>query len=185
MNTTAIFEIPPMKRIGSFFLFILLMLTIALPVHASGGGGAPAKSPLMEAIEGASLEELPEKLTELDLDTDGYLSLDELGVPSVVQKLVGGKSPADVASYLAEFDADKDGILSTAELGGSQGSGDVRDLWLCVAYALVALLFSSRCSVAEAVLLSISPSYVANLEKEGKPSATHHSGFVAPRLMWT
>jgi CBS domain containing-hemolysin-like protein len=40
-----------------------------------------------------------------------------------------------------------------------------------VVFALVALLFSSLCSVAEAVLLSISPSYVASLEKEGKSSA--------------
>jgi CBS domain containing-hemolysin-like protein len=44
-------------------------------------------------------------------------------------------------------------------------------LFWCIAFALVALLFSSLCSVAEAVLLSISPSYVANLEKEGKKGA--------------
>ncbi len=42
---------------------------------------------------------------------------------------------------------------------------------MCVGFALVALLFSSLCSVAEAVLLSISPSYVANLESAGDTSA--------------
>lgn len=54
---------------------------------------------------------------------------------------------------------------------GSEGSYELNDLLLCVGYASVALLFSSLCSVAEAVLLSISPSYVANLEKEGTKSA--------------
>ena len=53
----------------------------------------------------------------------------------------------------------------------SAGTGDPTDLALCVGFALVALLFSSLCSVAEAVLLSISPSYVANLESAGDTSA--------------
>ena len=53
----------------------------------------------------------------------------------------------------------------------SAGTGDPADLALCVGFALVALLFSSLCSVAEAVLLSISPSYVANLESAGDTSA--------------
>ncbi len=35
-------------------------------------------------------------------------------------------------------------------------------------YATVALAFSFLCSVAEAVVLSVSPSYIAKLEKEGK-----------------
>ena len=55
--------------------------------------------------------------------------------------------------------------------GNATGSGNPSDLFLCIGYAAVALLFSSLCSVAEAVLLSISPSYVANLENEGKSSA--------------
>jgi CBS domain containing-hemolysin-like protein len=62
-------------------------------------------------------------------------------------------------------------VLSSDELGSGGGSYDPKDLFLCVVFALVALLFSSLCSVAEAVLLSISPSYVASLEKEGKSSA--------------
>ena len=51
------------------------------------------------------------------------------------------------------------------------GSGDPADLMMCIVYAAVALLFSSLCSVAEAVLLSVSPSYVANLENEGNKNA--------------
>jgi CBS domain containing-hemolysin-like protein len=38
-------------------------------------------------------------------------------------------------------------------------------LILMIVYATLALLFSSLCSVAEAVLLSISPSYIANLQE--------------------
>ncbi len=43
---------------------------------------------------------------------------------------------------------------------------------LLVVYVLVALGFSFLCSIAEAVLLSVTPAYVALLEREGKPSAT-------------
>lgn len=50
--------------------------------------------------------------------------------------------------------------------GGADPSGSPQQhLILMVAYATLALLFSSLCSVAEAVLLSISPSYIANLEE--------------------
>lgn len=45
-----------------------------------------------------------------------------------------------------------------AELGGSLG--------LLVAYALIALGFSFLCSIVEAVLLSITPSYIATLAEE-------------------
>ncbi len=61
--------------------------------------------------------------------------------------------------------------VTPTSTGNSEGSNDPVDLFWCIAFALVALLFSSLCSVAEAVLLSISPSYVANLEKEGKKGA--------------
>ena len=78
---------------------------------------------------------------------------------------------------LKALDSDGDGQLGPAELGyGSEGSGNLRDLWMCIGYAAVALLFSSLCSVAEAVLLSISPSYVANLEKAGNKSAASIKG---------
>jgi CBS domain containing-hemolysin-like protein len=50
--------------------------------------------------------------------------------------------------------------------GGAEPSGSPQQhLFLMIAYATLALLFSSLCSVAEAVLLSISPSYIANLEE--------------------
>ncbi|MBT8442496.1 MAG: hemolysin family protein [Gammaproteobacteria bacterium] len=40
---------------------------------------------------------------------------------------------------------------------------------LLVTYVLIALIFSFLCSIAEAVILSVTPAYVALLEKEGKP----------------
>ena len=52
-----------------------------------------------------------------------------------------------------------------------QGSYATSDLVMCIIYAGVALLFSSLCSVAEAVLLSVSPSYIANLESSGDKAA--------------
>lgn len=61
--------------------------------------------------------------------------------------------------------------MTPSASGSSEGSYEPKDLILCVIYAAVALLFSSLCSVAEAVLLSIRPSYVANLEKEGNRNA--------------
>ena len=42
---------------------------------------------------------------------------------------------------------------------------------LLVLYAVLALGISFLCSIAEAVLLSVTPSYVATLEEEGKRSA--------------
>lgn len=42
---------------------------------------------------------------------------------------------------------------------------------LLVVYAVIALGFSFFCSIAEAVLLSVTPSYIAALENEGKRSA--------------
>ena len=51
--------------------------------------------------------------------------------------------------------------------GNAEGTYDPVDLTMMIIYATVALAFSSLCSVAEAVLLSVSPSYIANLEKEG------------------
>ncbi len=43
---------------------------------------------------------------------------------------------------------------------------------LLIFYAFVAVGFSFLCSVAEAVLLSVTPSFVATLKENGKPSAT-------------
>ena len=67
---------------------------------------------------------------------------------------------------------------STAEASGGTSSsaqpselGQPEDLVMMVVYATVALGFSFLCSVAEAVVLSMSPSYIANLERQGKKSA--------------
>ncbi len=43
---------------------------------------------------------------------------------------------------------------------------------LLILYALVAVGFSFFCSIAEAVLLSVTPSFIATLKEKGKPSAT-------------
>ncbi len=53
----------------------------------------------------------------------------------------------------------------------SEPSGLEWHLVMMVVYAAVALVFSFLCSVAEAVVLSVSPSYIANLENEGRRSA--------------
>jgi len=41
---------------------------------------------------------------------------------------------------------------------------------LLITYVLIALVFSFLCSIAEAVLLSVTTAYIAVLEKQGKPS---------------
>ncbi len=41
---------------------------------------------------------------------------------------------------------------------------------LLIVYVLIALVFSFLCSIAEAVLLSTSPSYIVHLEKQGRPA---------------
>ena len=50
-------------------------------------------------------------------------------------------------------------------------AGEPEHLFMMVLYASSALVFSFLCSVAEAVLLSVSPSYIAHLRQEGKKSA--------------
>jgi CBS domain containing-hemolysin-like protein len=47
------------------------------------------------------------------------------------------------------------------------------DVVLLVAYVLMALIFSFLCSVAEAVLLSVTPSYIAGLRQDRPKLATH------------
>lgn len=63
--------------------------------------------------------------------------------------------------------------VSAADLSPA-GSGEVgspEHLTKMILYAAVALIFSFLCSVAEAVILSISPSFVAHLEQQEKPLA--------------
>ena len=59
--------------------------------------------------------------------------------------------------------------------GGSPGNVEANptqsDIILLAVYILLALIFSFMCSVAEAVLLSITPSYIAGLEKTNPKQA--------------
>jgi CBS domain containing-hemolysin-like protein len=50
--------------------------------------------------------------------------------------------------------------------------GQPQHLIMMIVYATVALGFSFLCSVAEAVLLSVSPSYIATLKKKGSKGAS-------------
>jgi len=59
------------------------------------------------------------------------------------------------------------GVPSSA----SGETGQPEHLAKMVLYACLALIFSFLCSVAEAVLLSVSPSYIVHLEQQGKKSA--------------
>ena len=135
-----------MNRIAVFVSCVLITLTVTSPVLASGGGGAPTVSPVLKA-----------------------LGADEGGV-------IKGEAYDALPQSVKDLDANKDMTLGSDELAYSGGSGDPRDLLWCVVYAAIALLFSSLCPVAEAVLLSVSPSYVANLEKAGDKNAGRIKG---------
>ena len=50
-------------------------------------------------------------------------------------------------------------------------AGDPVHLTRMILFAALALVFSFLCSVAEAVILSVSPSFIAHLEQQGKPVA--------------
>jgi CBS domain containing-hemolysin-like protein len=54
--------------------------------------------------------------------------------------------------------------------------GQTSHLVKLIVYATVALLFSFLCSVAEAVMLSISPSYIASLAKDGRTKTADRLG---------
>ncbi len=58
------------------------------------------------------------------------------------------------------------GVVSTGTASGELGQ--TRHLTMMIVYASVALVFSFLCSVAEAVVLSVSPSYIATLRSEGR-----------------
>ena len=55
--------------------------------------------------------------------------------------------------------------------GNAPTTGQTADLIMMIVYTVVALGFSSLCSVAEAVVLSISPSYIANMERDAPKKA--------------
>ena len=54
---------------------------------------------------------------------------------------------------------------------GPGDPGQTQNLVWMLVFATVALVFSFLCSVAEAVVLSVSPSYIANLQSKGKRGA--------------
>lgn len=164
-----------MKRFASFALALFLTFAITHPSQAMSGGGGSTKSPLVKAVQEADFEKLPESIRLLNTDGEPGLSDEELAPKSPLVKALQEASFEELPDSIKALDTDGEPGLSDEELSPS-GTGNWADFWLCVGFAGVALFFSSLCSVAEAVLLSISPSYVANLEKEGKPSAENIKG---------
>jgi CBS domain containing-hemolysin-like protein len=63
------------------------------------------------------------------------------------------------------------GFGAVVSSGSEVEPGNPEHLARMVLYAGLALFFSFLCSVAEAVLLSVSPSYIAHLRQKGKKSA--------------
>lgn len=74
-----------------------------------------------------------------------------------------------VAALAIVLAASAAGLPEAAE----DGEGAPRHLMLMVLYAILALVFSFLCSVAEAVVLSVSPSFIARLEQIEDPMALH------------
>lgn len=134
--------------VHGMLICLLFLCGNADPVFASGGAPV-AKSPMLELF---------------DADETGALEKSEIANASATLLEAAGDD--------AVLDADEISALTNS----GAGSGRAADLFLCVLYAGIALLFSSLCSVAEAVLLSVSPSYVANLEKEGNKNAARIKG---------
>lgn len=65
-------------------------------------------------------------------------------------------------------------VIATAAgypAASAEGEGGPEHLFRMILYAALALVFSFLCSVAEAVMLSVSPSFVAHLGQQGKPLA--------------
>jgi len=59
----------------------------------------------------------------------------------------------------------------TIPVAGAEAQGEPQHLYRMILYACVALIFSFLCSVAEAVVLSVSPSFIAHLQQQGDPLA--------------
>lgn len=59
----------------------------------------------------------------------------------------------------------------TIPVTAAEGQGEPQHLYRMIFYACVALIFSFLCSVAEAVVLSVSPSFIAHLQQQGNPLA--------------
>ena len=90
----------------------------------------------------------------------------------------GGGGGFDAKSYLTERIGTpiSQEIVDAVTEGAAKGSYETSDLVLLIIFATVAIGFSFLCSIAEAVVLSVSPSYIANLKNSGKASGEriHH-----------
>ncbi len=78
--------------------------------------------------------------------------------------------------------------VSALAAGGPTGDipadqqGQPQHLVMMIVYATIALLFSFLCSVAEAVVLSVSPSYIANLHNSGKERQAARLGSIRTNI---
>ena len=69
-----------------------------------------------------------------------------------------------IFAMLVHFVLESHAVAGITAVASSDGGYFQRDVILLITYILLALVFSFLCSVAEAVLLSITPSYIAGLQ---------------------
>jgi len=69
-----------------------------------------------------------------------------------------------IVAIIVHFVLGSQAVAGIAVVGSSDGGYSQGDVILLITYILMALVFSFLCSVAEAVLLSITPSYIAELQ---------------------
>ena len=69
-----------------------------------------------------------------------------------------------IVAMIVHFLLESHAVAGITAVGSSDGGYSQRDVILLITYILMALVFSFLCSVAEAVLLSITPSYIAELQ---------------------
>lgn len=78
-----------------------------------------------------------------------------------------------IVAIIVHFVLGSQAVAGIAVVGSSDGGYSQGDVILLITYILMALVFSFLCSVAEAVLLSITPSYIAELQ-DRKPKLLSH-----------
>jgi len=69
-----------------------------------------------------------------------------------------------IVAMLVQLVVGSQAVAGITAVGSSSGGYSKGDVVLLITYILMALVFSFLCSVAEAVLLSITPSYIAELQ---------------------
>ena len=69
-----------------------------------------------------------------------------------------------IVAMIVHFVLESHAVAGITAVGSSDGGYSQMDVILLITYILMALVFSFLCSVAEAVLLSITPSYIAELQ---------------------